>query len=60
MSNVELLMGQMIISEDIKTGCLNIKIKFVPFIYHPWEKGILEYITSARIFYDISCIPSVI
>ena len=47
-------------SKDIKTGCSNIKIKFSQFIYCPWEEGILECISFARICCNISCILSVI
>ena len=27
-------------SKDIKTGCLDIKVKFIPFINRPWVKRI--------------------
>ena len=47
------------LSKDIKTGCSNIKVKFVPIIYRQWERGILECI-GPRICCNISCIPSVI
>ena len=64
MPNTELGMGRIILyqisSKDIKTGCSNIKVKFVPFIYRPWEKRKLECISPARICCNITCIPSVI
>ena len=46
-------------SKDIKTGCSNIKVEFVPLIYYLWEKRIIECISPAKICCNISCIPSV-
>ena len=46
-------------SKDIKTGCANIKVKFVAFIYRPCERRVLECINPKRNC-NISCIPSVI
>ena len=44
MPNTELGMDRIIFYQisfkDIKTGCLNIKVKFAPFIYRSWEKTI--------------------
>ena len=40
-------------SKDIKNRCLNIKIKFVLFIYSPWEKkylNVLEYVVIFLVF----------
>ena len=66
MPNTELGMGRIIFIKlasykDIKTGYSNINVKFVAFIYRPWEKNsILECIRPARICSSISCILSVI
>ena len=60
MMNIEFRYGSnnlyQISSKDIRIGFSNIKIKFVPFIYCPWEKRILECISPARISCNISCI----
>ena len=53
MPNTELGMDRIIFYQisfkDIKTGCLDIKVKFVPFIYRSWEKTIWMHQSCKKI-----------
>ena len=55
MPNTELGMDRIIFYQinfkDIKTGCLNIKVKFAPFIYRSWEKTIWVHQSCKKILW---------